>query len=199
MQQADEPMLLRDLFHDLHRELILVVGGVCVGIDRRHLVLGRGDLIVLGLGQNAELPELLVQLLHIRRNARADGAEIMVVQLLPLGRLRAEERSSAQAQILALEIQRLVDQEIFLLRSDLSEDLLRFFIAEQAQDAHRLAAHRVDGAQQRRLLIQRLAGVGAEDRRDAEAAVLDKRECGGVPRAVASCLKGRAQTAGREG
>ena len=52
----------------------------------RQLVLRGGDLVVLGLGEDAELPELLVQLVHERRHARLDGAEIVVVQLLALGR-----------------------------------------------------------------------------------------------------------------
>ena len=77
-----------------------------------------GDLIVLGLGQNAELPEFLVQILHERGHARLDGAEIMVVQLLPLRRLRAEERAARVEQVLALIVKRLVDEEIFLLRAD---------------------------------------------------------------------------------
>ena len=58
----------------------------------------------------------------------------MVVQLLTLGRLRAEERPAAQAQILALQVELLVDQEIFLLRADLRVDLLGLVVAEQTQD-----------------------------------------------------------------
>ena len=50
---------------------------------------------MLGLGKNAELPQLLVKLFHERGDARLYRAEIVVVQLLTLGRLRAEERSAA--------------------------------------------------------------------------------------------------------
>ena len=153
---------------------------------------------MLRLGQDAELPQLLVQILHIRRDARTDGAEIMIVQLLTLGRLRAEERPAAQAQILALQIELLVDQEIFLLRADLRVDLLGLVVTEQTQDAHGLTADRVDGAQQRRLFIQRLAGVGAENGRDAEAAVLDEGKCRRVPAGIASGLERGAQAARRE-
>ena len=199
VQQADQPVPLGDPFHDLHRELILVVCGIGVGVDRRHLMLRRRDLVVLGLGQDAKLPKLLVQLLHICRDARADGAEIVVVQLLPLGRSRAEKRPAAQAQILAPEVKLLVDEEILLLRADLGKDLLRLVVSEQAQDAHGLTADGVDGAQQRRLFVERLAGIGAENGRDAEAAVLDEGEGGGVPSGVASGLKRGAQAAGGEG
>ena len=56
MQQADQPVPVGDLLHDLHCQLVLVVGGVAVAVDGGHLVLGRSDLVVLGLAQNAELP-----------------------------------------------------------------------------------------------------------------------------------------------
>ena len=102
MKAADKAVTESDLLHDLHGKLILVVGGVRVGVDGGHLMLRGRDLVVLRLGQDAELPQLLVQILHIRRDTRTDGAEIMIVQLLTLGRLRAEERPAAQAQILAL-------------------------------------------------------------------------------------------------
>ena len=39
MEQADQAVLFRDLLHDLHGKLILVVGGVCVGVDGGHLML----------------------------------------------------------------------------------------------------------------------------------------------------------------
>ena len=68
----------------------------------------------------------------------------MVVQLLPLGRLCAEERAAAHAKILALLIQRFVDEKILLLRADLRCDLFRFMIAEQPQYAQRLTADSLD-------------------------------------------------------
>ena len=99
MQQADETVALGDLLHRLHDELVLIVGGVGVAVDGSHLVLTGGDLVVLGLGEHAELPQLLVQLLHVSAHARTEGAEVVVVQLLTLGRLCAEERAAAQLQI----------------------------------------------------------------------------------------------------
>ena len=198
MQQAHQPVALGHLLHRLHDQLVLVVGGVGVGIDGSHLVLGGGHLVVLRLGEHAELPELLVEVLHIGRDARADGAEVVVVKLLSLGRLVAKERAPAQAQILALQIERAVDQEVLLLCTDLGRRPAHLLVAEEPQDLHRLAAHGLHRAQQRCLLVERLAAVGAEHRRDAEATVLDEGERRGVPRAVAAGLERRAQTAGGE-
>ena len=92
----------RQAVRDVHRQLILIARGVAVAVHGRHFVLAGGNLIVLGLGVDAELPELFVQVLHIGRHARANGAVVVIVQLLPLGRLRAKKRPAAHAKILAL-------------------------------------------------------------------------------------------------
>ena len=63
VQQADKTVLAGDLLHYLHRQLVVVGGDIGGGEDRRQLVLAGRDLVVLGLGENAELPQLLVQVL----------------------------------------------------------------------------------------------------------------------------------------
>ena len=102
VQQTDKVMALGDLFPRFHDELILVARGVGIGVDGRHLVLAGRDLIVLGLGEHTELPQLFIELLHVSAYAGAERAEVVVVQLLPLGGLCTEERAPAQAQIHAL-------------------------------------------------------------------------------------------------
>ena len=154
--------------------------------------------MVLGLGQNAELPEFLVQILHERGHARLDGAEIMVVQLLPLRRLRAEERAARVEQVLALIVKRLVDEEIFLLRADRRAHSPDGGVAEELQNAQALLVDGLHGAQQRGFLVERLAAVGTERGRDIEHMILDEREGRRVPCGVASGLKRGAQTAGGE-
>ena len=56
MEQAHHAVLGGHIFHDLHGQLVVVAGGVGVGVDGGQLVLGRGHLVVLGLGQDAQLP-----------------------------------------------------------------------------------------------------------------------------------------------
>ena len=115
VQQANQTVAVCDLLHDLHLELVLIARGVCVGVYRCKLVLRRCDLVVAGLGQNAQLPELTVKILHVRRNAGSYRAEVVVLKLLTLGGLCAEKRSAAKAQILTLEVELLIDKEILLL------------------------------------------------------------------------------------
>ena len=137
MQQADETVALGDLLHRLHDELVLIVGGVGVAVDGGHLVLTGGDLVVLGLGEHAELPQLLVQLLHKGRHARADDAEVVVVQLLALGRLGCRRGSRPHSRRSSrLRYSSLVDEEILLLGADLRRDLTDVLLAaEQTQHA----------------------------------------------------------------
>ena len=81
-------------------------------------MLRRRDLVVLGLGEYAELPQRLVHILHVRSDARLDSAEVVILQFLSLGRLGAEERATGELEVNALLVEILVDQKIFLFRSD---------------------------------------------------------------------------------
>ncbi len=90
VQQTNQSVLQRHFLHNLHRQLIVIGGDVYGGVNRRQLVLRRCDLVVSRFGEDAQLPKLFVQLSHIGRNARLDGAEVVVVHLLTLRRLRAE-------------------------------------------------------------------------------------------------------------
>ena len=87
MQQANHVVLAGDLLHQLHGELVVVGGDVRGRENRRKLMLTGGSLVMLGLSHDAELPQLLVQFLHKRGHTRLDRAEIVVIQLLTLGRL----------------------------------------------------------------------------------------------------------------
>ena len=198
MQQAGEAMLLRDGTHDLHGQLVVVGRDVGGGEHRRHLVLARCNLVVLGLGENAQLPQLLVELLHESSNARTECAEVVIIHFLTLRRHCTEQGAAGKDQVLALCVVLAVDQEIFLLRAYSGGYTLNI-LAEQLEDAARLCADGVHRAQQRRFLIEDLTGVGAECGRNVKGTILYKCVAGRVPCGVAACLEGCAQTAGREG
>ena len=161
-------------------------------------MLGRRHLVVLGLGQNAQLPQLLVQIGHVFRHTGLDGAEIVVVHLLTLGGLGAEQGAATEGQILPLVEHLPIHQEILLLRANGGSDTLHVLVAEQVQHPQGLLVQRLHGAQQRRLFIQRLAAVGAERRGDTQGLVLDKSVGRGIPRGITACLERGPQTAGGE-
>ena len=195
MQKANHMMPPRNLFHQLHGELILVGGDISGNIDRRKLVLRGGSLVMLCLGKHTELPKRIVQILHKCRNTPLDHPEIVILQLLPLRGLRAEKRASGIYKIAALCPCILINQKIFLLRSHRRLDAAHGIVAEQAQHTQRLAIECLHRAKQRCFFVQRMPAPGAECRRDAEHAVLDERIGIRIPRGVAPCLKGCAKPA----
>ena len=199
VEQADKPMLRGNLLHYLHGQLVVVGGDVCCGVDGCQLMLRGRNLVVLGLCENAELPELLVEVGHVCRDSRLDNSEIVVVHLLTLGRLCAEERASAENQILALFIERLVNEEIFLLGADGGAHAFYVGVAEKSEYAQSLLVECLHGTEQGRFLVERLAAVGAERRGDAESFVFYKCVGGGIPRGVAAGFKGCSESAGGEG
>ena len=52
-----------------------------------------GNLVMLGLGVNAELPQLYVKVVHKFRNTGAQRAEIVILHFLPFRRLGAKKGS----------------------------------------------------------------------------------------------------------
>ena len=198
MQQAHHVVLTGKLLHKLHCYLVVVCRDIGRCVDRRKLVLGRRDLVMLGFRKNAELPQLLVKLFHERGDARLYRPVIMIIQLLTLGWLRAEERSAGVHYILAFFINAFVDEKILLLRADgrlYGRDVV---ISEQTEHAQSLTVESLHRAQKRSFLIQCFAAVRAERRRYAKDIILDKRIRGRIPRGVAARFKRCAQSAGRE-
>ena len=92
VQQADQAVLLGDLLHDLHGELVVVGGDVGRVIDAGELMLGGGGLVVLGLGRDADASRAPRSVSRMKAATRGlIGAEVVVVHLLALGRHGAEE------------------------------------------------------------------------------------------------------------
>ena len=187
----------RQKAHLLHGEQVLVHTTVRVREDGRQLVLRGGHLVVLRARRHAEGPQLVVELLHELVHRGADGAEVVLLQLLALARGVAEQRAAAHHEVLPLGVVLLGDEEVLLLGAHRGHDALRL-PAEQREHAVRLLLDGAHGAQKRRLLVERLAGVGAEGGGDAQHLVLHERVGGGVPRRVAAGLERGAQAAGRE-
>ena len=194
-QEAVEAVAAGDLFHDLHRQLVVVTSYIDDGVDRRHLVLGRGGFVMLGLGQDADLPELLVQLRHEGLDTGLDRSEEMIAQLLPLGGGGAEKRAAGEDQVAAFVIQLFFNQEILLLRSHGWHDAGGVQPAEKLQDADGLFVEGFHGAQQGGFLVQGFSAVGAVSRGNAQDMLLDEGIGSRVPRSVTPGFKGGTEAA----
>ena len=148
------------------------------------------------------LRHLLLGVEHVRQHALGDRAEVVVVELVALRRLGAEQRAAGGDEVGALEVVALVDQEVLLLGPDRREHARGVLVAEQLERAQRRARQRVHRAQQRDLVVERLARPRRERGRDAEQRAVrvleDERRRGRVPRGVAARLERRPDAAGRE-
>ena len=202
VDEEREAVLRRDPPHQRHDHHVVV------GPDRRrlehrgHLELGRCDLVVAGLGRDAEPPQFAIEIHHERQDPLADRAEVLVLELLALGRRRPEQGPPGQQQVRPLLGETAVDEEVLLLGADRREDPLRAVVAEPAQDPQGLLAERLVAAQERDLVVERLTGerdVGGRDReRDAVRLDLQEDRRGHVPGRVAARLERRPDAARRE-
>ena len=188
-------MAAGDLLHDLHGQLIMITGHIDDRINRCHFMLGRRGFVMLGLRQDAQLPELLIQLGHKGLNAGLDGAEEMISQLLPLGRPGTKESPPCKDQIAALIIEFFIDQKVLLLRTNGGHDPGGIHPAKELQYPDSLPADRFHGAKKGRFFIQGFATVGTVGRRNTEGMILDKGIGSRIPGGVAAGLEGGAKTA----
>ena len=198
MEEADKSVLESDLLHYLHSELVLVSTEVGGSENGSHFVLSGSYLIVLGLGVDTELPELLIEVSHISGNSRLEVGEVLVIEVLTLGGLCAEESSSGEDEVFTLVELFLIYEEVFLLGSDSRSNAGNVLVAEELEEADSGLAEGVHRAEQRSFLIERLTCIGNENSGDIEAALLDEAVGGRIPRSIASCGAGLSETARRE-
>ena len=100
--QADQTVLGGDLLHHLHGQQVVVDGHIGGVVDGGQLMLAGSHLVVLGLGRHAQLPQLLVQILHERRHLGTDHAEVVLLQLLALGRGGTKQGAAGEDQVLTV-------------------------------------------------------------------------------------------------
>ena len=201
-EEADETMLGSDAAEQRHREHLVIVRDVGGFVDRSHFVLGRSDFVVAGLDRDTEFEALALGFHHAGEHAIRDGAEVLVFELLTLGRLGAEEGTTAGVEVGTEMEEAGVDQEVLLLRAARSGDVA-VLLAEEREDA---GGGLVDGshrAEERGLLVEGFALPGHEGGRDAERrtvlGVEDVSRGGDVPGGVTAGFEGGAEATVREG
>ena len=164
MQQAEETVTRRYVAQQVHGKHIVIAGDIGLFIDRRKLELAGSHLVVTRLCRNPQGDQRVFHILHETHDAGGNGAEIVILHFLTLGGGRAQQGAAGQQQIGTQCRQLPVDKKIFLFRADHGRHPVGRFVAKQPQNAHRLTRQGVNGADQRNLAIQRLAGIGIEKR-----------------------------------
>ena len=199
MQEAHEPVALGDAAQGGHEQLLVIRREVRALEQRRDLELPRRHLVVTGLDRDAELEQLLLDLDHVREHALGDHAEVLVFELLALRRLGAEQRATSRDQVRTCEVELAIDEEVLLLGTTVRNDLGDLLVPEQLEDARGLLVQSLHRAQERGLLVERLARPRHERGRDAERGVVDQiGRARDVPGGVAASFEGGADAAARK-
>ena len=105
-----------------------------------------------------------------------------------------QQRALGQRKVGACGIEILIHQEILLLPAKVGDHLIHLRIKIAAHLNSRLA-QRLDGADERRLIIQRFTRIGNKHGGDTERIVHDKGGRRGIPSGVATGFEGVAQAA----
>ena len=172
----------------------MVVGEVGLLVDRSQLELIGRHLVMTGFDRNAQFQAFVFEVFHECHHAGRDRTEIVVLQLLVLGRLVAHERTAREHQVGTHSPQAFVHKEILLFPAQIRHDPLHVLI-EVAAHLRRSLVHGRDRTQQGHLVIERLARIGDEDGRDAERRIDDERRRRRVPRRIAAGLERIADAA----
>ena len=203
VQQAGHTVLTGRVFEQRHGELLVVGGHVGRLEERRDLELAWGHFVVAGLCGNAQGVHLALHVLHEDLDPLGDCPEVVVVELLALGRGMAEQGAAGEQEVGAQGNEAAIHQEILLLRTTTGIDRSHLLAAEQFEQPLGLAVHGRIGAQQGCLLVEGFAGPGNKDSGNAEGDPVggfhQEGWAGDVPGGVAPGLKGGANAAVREG
>ena len=197
MEQYTETVTAGYLFHQAHEQHVLVVGKIAFTEDGSTLKLVGSHLVVASLHRDAETVSLNLKIFHEGLYAGGNLTEIMVVHLLVLGRSVAQQRAAAGDEVGTRGVEPVVHEEVLLLPAEVGLYLLDVGV-EHLADGQGGVVHGLESLLERRLVVERLARVADEDRRDAQAVVHDEDGRRGVPCRVAASLERGADAAARE-
>ena len=139
MQKAAEAVALSSFLQNTHRDHLMIDGDICVLKGRCEFKLTRRDFVVASLDGNAQLEQPLLDLGHESDDALRNGAEIVILKLLPFGGGRANERATTDLDVGSLSREFAVDEEVLLLDAEGGDDVHALMIgAEDLQNAHRV-------------------------------------------------------------
>ena len=132
MKQAGHTVIHRRALERLHDDVIVVQCHVHIRIDRCQLMLSRGDLVVLSLGEDTQFPQTLIDIPHESGDFLFKRPEVMIIELLPLRRHRTEKCAPRIDQIVTAVVFLSVNQEILLLDADLRNDMVGMLASQQS-------------------------------------------------------------------
>lgn len=97
VKEADHVVLVGNLLHDLHGQLVVVNSNIC-GKYRASSCCA-GATVMFCFGWNAKLPKLFVKIMHVSSNARLQGSEVMIFHFPVLWCSSAQKSTYAEDQV----------------------------------------------------------------------------------------------------
>ena len=150
-----------------------------------------------GGDRNAQLMGFTLKVLHEGHHAGRNAAEVVVVELLSLGRGGTEQSAAALAQVRTGIVQGLVDEEVLLLPPE-GSDHLGDVLVEILADVRGRLVHGREGLQERSLVVEGLTGIRDENGRNAEGGAHDEGGAARIPEGVPPRFERGADAAIRE-
>ena len=138
VKEADKAMFLSDLLHGLHDDVVVVGGNVGGKEYGGKLVLSWSNFVVLGLGKDAKLPKLFVEVIHEISDLGLDDAEVVVIKFLAFWGWSAKEGPAGEHKVFSLFVEIFVDKEVFLFRTSGGLDMVNVLVVEVLKDTHGL-------------------------------------------------------------
>ena len=153
MEQDTEVVTTGHFLHYRHEQEVVVVGQIGLLENRSYFKLVGSNFVVTGLDGNTKFQALAFEVGHEGNDTRRYRTEVMVFELLVLGTVVAHEGATGQHQVGTSGIERLIDEEIFLLPAEIREYLRHIFI-EKAAHFHSGFVQGRDGFEQRCLVVE---------------------------------------------
>ena len=174
-------MFLRHTLHDTHYEQVMIVCQIDLFEDWCHLKLVGCHLVMPRPDRDTCLESFVLQIAHERQHTCRNSSEIMILELLRLGAIMSHERTTGEHQIRTGVIKRFIHQEILLFPAEVRVYVFDLFIKVRAH-LTRGMTERCRGADERRLIIERLTRICHKDGRDKKSVTDEEDRRRRIPR-----------------
>ena len=197
VKQYGKLMLGSDTLHQVHHQLVVVVGKVHVFENWCQLELVRSCFVMTGLYRDTQLVTFDLQFFHEVGHTGRDRTEVVVIQLLVLWRWVSHQCSTGDAKVRTSIVESSIYQEIFLFPSQVSVNTLYIRHEHLAYFGSSLV-YSCQCLEQWSLVVECLAGIRDEDGRDTQSLVYDEGWRWYVPCGITTSFEGIADTTVRE-
>ena len=144
MEQAFKSVLSGNGPQYMHRCHLMINCDIGIFEGRRKFVLTRRDFIVPRFDRDSKFKQTLFAFGHISQDSFRDCTKVVILQLLTLRRLSADQRSTANNEIKSLQKEFAVNKKIFLFATKCCDCIRRFCIAKQSHDAQCMFRNCID-------------------------------------------------------